>query len=114
MAATELGGHLEHLARAPDLPAAGVGVGLGEVRRVAQHRQREPAPVGLGADSCQVARVGGLEEQRVQLDAVDVERPGQLDPFEHRHAPVVDRVEEALREGGKARHILLIWFTGRA
>ena len=97
----EPAGDADQLGLAVDGPLAGVGVGVGEVGRAAEHRHREPGRADRLADAVEVAVVEAGEEAVVHLQAVGVERPGHLDPVEDRHRPVAgDLVEVALGEGG--------------
>src|SRR5262249_41043397 len=91
----------EEVLRALDLALAERRIAVREVRRVAHHRDREAAGLGLRADPLEIGAVARVEEPRVELDAVEREPARQLDPAEDRHLPRDDRAEEALGERGE-------------
>ena len=97
-------GDAEHLAGPLDLLPSRRLVGLREIGRVAEHRDREPADLRLPAYLGEVGGIERVEEAGIELDAVEPEIPGDLDPLEDRHPARDDRVEEALGERGKTRH----------
>ena len=85
-----------------DRTLAGVGVGMGEVGRAAEHRHHEAGGVDGFADRIEIPRFEAGEEPVEHLEAVGVELLRHLDPVEDRHRPLAgDLVEVALREGGE-------------
>src|SRR5579864_6497085 len=90
----QLGRHAEHLAGTLDFLFPVGGVRLGEVGRIAEHRQFETPRRGRRADLLQGRRIERVEELRIELGAVEFERRGMVDPLEHRHPAFDDRVEE--------------------
>src|SRR5205085_10782189 len=61
-------------------------------------RQHEAAPLGRRPHAGEIRRVGGREEPRVELDAVDAERASGARSTRQRHPPREDRGDEALRK----------------
>ncbi len=94
-------GDANHLDLAVDGPLAGVGVGVGEVGRAAEHGHGEAGAPDRLTDAIEIGRFEAGEEPFVHLQPVGVERPGHLDPVEDRHRPLAgDLVEVALGKGG--------------
>src|SRR2546428_593986 len=55
-----------------------------------------------------MAGVGRGKEPRIELDAVEVELPRQLDPLEEGHAPLDQGGEEAFGKRRQRRHLYFL------
>jgi len=76
---------------------AGIGIGVGEVGRAAEHRHLEAGVRNRCPDLVEIVRFQAREEAFVHLQAVGIELPGHFDPFEDRHrAGAGDVVKAAL------------------
>ena len=101
--AAELGRRAKHGDGSRHLGLASRRVGLREVGRVAEHRNPQPPRRSVLPDAGERRALERAEKGGMQLDAVDVELCGQIDPLRQRHAPGSERVEEAFREDGQPR-----------
>ena len=93
--------HGDQLRLPIDGTLAGVGVGIGEVGGAAKHRHREACPGDRFSHAIEISRLETGEESVVHLQTIGVERPGLVDPVEHRHRAIAgDLVDITLGEGG--------------
>ena len=100
---SQLRGQGDHAPRRLHLAGAIAGVRLREVGRVAEHGHLQATVGQRLPDLLHVCRVERGEEARVQLDPVQVELAGQLEPLEERHPALDEGGEEALGERRQRR-----------
>ena len=99
--AAEQFGDADHLRLVLDCAFAFVGVGVGEVRRAAEHRHLEAGFVDGVADAQDIVVSEAGEEALVHFQAIGIERARHVDPVEDGHGAVArDVIEIAFGKSG--------------
>jgi hypothetical protein len=84
-----------------DSSFTGVGIGVREVGRAAQHRHHKPGPRNRLADLVEIIRIQAREKALVHFQTIGIQRLGHFNPFKDGHgARASDVVEVTLWESG--------------
>src|SRR6185503_16260246 len=84
---TEPAGDANHLRFTVDSALSLIRIGVGEIRRAAEHGHGEAGLLDGFANCVEVGRIEALEKTLIHLETVGVERARHLNPLEDGHRP---------------------------